>query len=165
MSHLTKVAFCVFCFFMLTFFYSSNAAAQHNDPPSGQFGLGVYAISTSLPSGLEGTYAINQNVQVGTGFSLSVNSGIYGSGTVILFSPFARYLFSSSVSPFLQGGLQVLSVASSSNVGIFLGGGVGYYLDRKVGVTAGVDILNTFFSPSGTAFGWGIVRVAADWFF
>jgi hypothetical protein len=141
------------------------AHAQKNDPPSGQFGVGVYAISTSLPSGLQGTYAINQNVQVGTGFSFSATSGFGTTGTTYLLSPFARYLFNSTVSPFVQGGFQLLGNAGHSNTGIFIGGGVAYYLNHEIGVTAGVDILNLFFSPSSTNFGWSIVRVGADWFF
>ncbi len=161
-----------------------SAHAQKNDPPSGQFGVGVYAISTSLPSGLQGTYALNQNVQVGTGLSLGITNTNGVSATTILVSPFFRYLFNSTVSPFVQGGLMILSkptytyttVPSSNSVstnvtnntitGIFLGAGVAYYINHEIGVTAGVDFLNAFFGTgSTTTFGWGIVRVGADWFF
>ena len=143
---------------------NSSAYAQKNDPPSGQLGVGVYAISTSLPSGLEGTYALNQNLQLGVGLSVAINSGIYGVNA-ILFTPFIRYLFTSTVSPFIQGGFQLFSAGGTSNTGLFIGAGVAYYLNHEIGVNAGVDIVNTFFSPSGTSFGWGIVRVGADWFF
>ncbi len=142
-----------------------SAHAQKNEPPSGQFGLGVYAITSNLPSGIEGTYAINQNLQVGSGISLLLTSAGGGSSTTFMLSPFVRYQFQSTVSPFVQGGFEVLAGSGTSNFGIFMGGGVAYYLNRQIGVNAGVDILNLFFSPSVTTFGWGIVRVGADWFF
>jgi hypothetical protein len=162
--HLQQLRIAAFLF-LLTLLVIPSAHAQKNDPPIAQFGLGVYAITSTLPSGLQGTYAINQNLQVGAGFSFGNASARSTSTTTILFSPFVRYLFASTVSPFVQGGLQFYSVGAHSNTGLFLGGGVGYYLNHEVGVTAGVDILNLFFSPSSTNFGWGIVRVGADWFF
>ncbi len=144
---------------------ASLAYGQKNAPPSGQFGLGVYAITSNLPSGVEGTYAINENMQAGAQTSLAVVSAGGASSTLFLLSPFFRYQFPSTVSPFVQGGMQILSGGGGSNFGIFLGGGVAYYINQTIGVNAGIDLLNIFFSPSVTTFGWSVVRVGADWFF
>ena len=143
----------------------SSAFAQTNEPPSGQFGLGVYAISSSLPSGIEGTYALDQHLQIGSGMSLGVLSSGGRSSTLFSLNPFVRYQFQSKVSPFVQGGFEVLAGNGGANFGIFLGGGVAYYINHSVGVNAGIDLINILFSPSVTAFGWSIVRVGADWFF
>lgn len=161
----------LFALFTIVFSQLSSgslAYAQKNEPPTAQFGIGVYAISNFIPSGIEGIYAINTNLQVGTEFSLAINSGIWG-GNTILFAPFIRYAFPSNVSPFIEGGFQLINVSvgggSTTNSGIYIGAGVAYYLNHEIGVHGGVDIINTFFSPSGTSFGWSNVRVGADWFF
>jgi hypothetical protein len=163
-THLNNLRFVV-TFLTLMILAIPSAHAQKNEPPSGQFGLGVYAITSNLPSGLAGTYAINPNLQVGSDISLTVVSAAGESSTLFLLSPFVRYQFPSTVSPFVQGGFQILAGGGGSNFGIFMGGGVAYYLNHQIGVNAGVDILNIFFSPSVTTFGWGVVRVGADWFF
>jgi hypothetical protein len=151
----------------------SPAIAQKNDPPSGQFGAGIYALSTSTPSGLEGIYAFSQNVQVGTELSLGITSSSGVSITNVVFEPFFRYLFTSTVSPYVQGGFTIVSTSGSSfpgtnttTTGIFIGAGVAYYLNHNIGINGGVDVLNlSFSSPSTTIVGFGIVRVGADWFF
>ncbi len=159
-----NLGFCV-AFLSLTVFTISPVHAQKNDPPSGQFGVGVYSIRSSTPSGLEAVYAINQNIQVGSELSLSVTSSGGASVTTILFGPFARYLIPTTVSPFIQGGLQVLSTGSTSNTGVFLGAGVAYNINHEIALHAGVDILNVYFSPSSTTFGWSFIPADADWFF
>jgi hypothetical protein len=138
----------------------SPAHAQKNEPPSGQFGVGIYAISTTLPSGLEGVYAISQGIQVGSELSLLVGNGT----SQFLLSPFVRILFNSKVSPFLQGGFAIYSNGGTSS-GLFMGGGIAYYLNHEIGLHADVDILDVVFSPSSVTFGWAVVRGGADWFF
>src|ERR1700733_9094400 len=120
----------------------SSAHAQKNDPPSAQFGLGIYAITNSLPDGFEVTYALDSNMQIGSELSLSISNSV-GS---YLISPFARYLFSDLfpgiVSPFIQGGLQLYSPGDGVQAGIFLGGGAAYCLNHQVGIHGDVDIFN-----------------------
>jgi hypothetical protein len=162
MSHLTKVAFGIFCLLVITLFPVSRAAAQHNDPPSKQFGVGIYA-STFTLSGVEGTYAISPNIQVGTLLSFNVASG-GGTGSFLL-APFFRYLFPSSISPFFEGGIAIQSGGGATASGLFLGGGIAYYLSHAIGVHAGVELLNLLFSPSGVSFGTSNLLIGADWFF
>ena len=139
----------------------SPAHAQKNEPPSGQFGMGIYA-SNFYPSGIEGIYAVSENLQVGSELGLRVGTG----NTIFLFAPFVRFQFSSKVSPFIQGGFNIADYGGAANAGLFFGGGLAYYLNRTVGVHADVDIINvTFTAPSSIFFGWSIVRAGADWFF
>jgi hypothetical protein len=156
----------VFVMVTFTVFFVPLAHAQKNDPPIGQFGIGVYAInSLIIPSGLEGVYAFNPNVQVGSEVSLGVTSAGGASATKFFIGPFARYLFASTVSPFVQGGLQILT-GTGSQTGIFLGAGVAYNINHEIGLHASVDVLNiAFTNPSVTTFGWSIIRADADWFF
>jgi hypothetical protein len=156
----------VFAIITLMVLFIPVAYAQKNDPPIGQFGIGVYAINSAvIPSGLEGVYAFNPNVQVGSELSLGVTSAGGGSTTKFFIGPFARYLFASTVSPFVQGGLQFLT-GTTGSTGIFLGAGVAYNINHEIGLHASVDILNiTFTNPSVTTFGWSIIRADADWFF
>ncbi len=114
-AHLKNLRFAA-TLLTLTALAIPSAYAQKNEPPSGQFGVGIYAISTALPSGLEGVYAISQNLQVGSELSLLVGSG----SSQFLFSPFVRILFTSKVSPFLQGGFAVYSNGGTSS-GMFMG--------------------------------------------
>jgi len=144
----------------------SPAHAQKNEPPSGQFGIGVYSVRYWTPSGLEAVYAINSSAEIGSELSLGVaGGGGGGSTTTFLIAPFARFSFPATVSPFVQGGLQVLVGGGGSNVGLFLGGGVGYNINHTISFNAGIDLLNIFFSPSFTTFGWSVIRADADWFF
>ncbi len=147
-------------------FGSSTAQAQKNDPPVQQFGLGAYAINSStIPSGLEAVYAFNPSVQVGSEISLALTNTGSMSTTKLFFGPFARYLFPSSVSPFVQGGLQ-LPTWAGTNPGVFLGLGLAYNINHEIGLHTSVDILNIVFSnPSVTTVGWSIIRADADWFF
>ena len=127
-------------------------------------------------------YAFSPNLQAGAELSLNVaNTGGFNT-TTFLFGPFARILFPTSVSPFIQVGLQVLSTSGSSSVtvggntqtvsnsntttGLFLGGGVAYNINKEIGLHAGVDVVNVTFGSGGTTqFGWSIIRADADWFF
>ena len=163
LSPVTNLRFFASCFMLMALVLP--ARAQKNEPPSGQFGVGIYA-ATGAPSGLEGTYAISENMQVGTLFSLGLSSGGGESSTTFLLAPYFRYLFSSAVSPFVQGGLSIISSGGSTNAGIFMGGGLAYYLSRRLGIHADVDIIDvTFSNPSILAFGWSNVRIGLDWFF
>lgn len=146
-------------------FHSSIATAQKNDPPMQQYGVGVYAITSSAPSGIEGTYAMSPNMQFGSLFTFGLRSGNIGGKTQYLIAPFFRYLFTSSVSPFVQGGISISSLGGGSTSDLFLGGGVAYYLNHEIGVHAAVDLITLFFSPSGIGFGTNTVVVGADWFF
>lgn len=137
-----------------------SARAQKNDPPSGQFGAGIYAVSNYLPSGFEFTYALDSTMQIGSEFSLTISNSV-GS---YLISPFARYLFFPwIVSPFVQGGLQMYSPSTGTQFGIFLGGGAAFCINHQLNIHGDVDLLNWFLSPS--ALRWFVLRIGGDWFF
>ncbi len=147
---------------MLMAFASSNAYAQKNDPPSEQFGVGIYGITNFLPSGFELTYALDSdiNVQIGTELSASVSTSV-GSFFV---SPFARYLYPWIVSPFVQAGLQLYSQPGNVQLGMFLGGGAAFCINRQINIHGDVDIVNLFVTPSANT-GWFVFRLGADYFF
>ncbi len=137
----------------------TTAYAQKNDPPSQQFGVGIYGITNFLPSGFEVTDAIDSTLQVGTELSLSVSN----SSTAYLVAPFARLLYPWIVSPFVQGGIQLYSPTTGTEIGIFVGGGVAFCINHQINLHGDVDIINLFFSPSTV--GWGVLRIGADYFF
>jgi hypothetical protein len=141
---------------------ASSAHAQKNDPPSNQFGVGIYGVTNFLPSGFEITYALDSttNVQIGSELSASFSTSV-GS---FLIAPFVRYLYQWIVSPFAQGGIQLYSLPGSTQVGLFLGGGGAFCINRQINVHGDVDILNAFFTPS-TNIGWFVFRLGADYFF
>lgn len=145
-------------------FQAASASAQKNAPPSSQFGVGILTGGSGGASGLEGVFALNQHMQVGTLFGLQLQSGGGESSTTLEFAPFFRYQFVSTVSPFLQGGLAIVSVGGTSSSGMFLGGGLAYYIAETFGIHADVDILSVGFSPSLITFGWANGRVGVDWF-
>lgn len=157
----------VVAFIILGFFAITSTRAQTNQPPSGKFGLGIYA-SNAFPSGLVALYALSPNLEVGSMVSLSNTSGGGFTGTTFLLGPFVRVLFPTSVSPFVQGGFQIISrpAPTGTTVGLFLGGGVAYYINHEIGLHAGFDLLDISFSnPSTTTVGWGVIRGEGDWFF
>jgi hypothetical protein len=143
----------------------STAHAQKNDPPSAQFGVGIYFITNYLPDGFEVTYALDSTLEIGSSLSLSISNSV---GTYLV-SPFARYLFPELfpgiVSPFVQGGLQLYSPGSGTQAGIFLGGGAAFYLNHQVGIHGDVDIFNLMFGSPGTNLKWLVFRAGADYFF
>jgi hypothetical protein len=143
----------------------TSAHAQKNDPPSGQFGVGIYLITNYLPNGFEVTYALDSDIEIGSALSLSISNSV---GTYLV-SPFARYLFPELfpgiVSPFVQGGFQLYSVGSGTQTGVFLGGGAAYYISHEIGIHGDVDIFNLMFGSSGTNLGWFVFRIGADYFF
>ncbi len=147
-------------FVLLVAIAVSTAHAQKNDPPSAQFGVGIYGITNFLPSGFEVTYALDSNLQVGSDLSLSISASV-GS---YLIAPYARYLYNWVVSPFVQGGLQLYSQPGSTQAGIFLGGGVAFCINHQINLHGDVDIVNLFFTPSTTV-GWFVFRLGADYFF
>ena len=142
----------------------SSAHAQKNDPPSGQFGVGFYFITNYLPNGLDVTYALDSDIEIGSSLSLSISNSV----ATYLVSPFARYLFPELfpgiVSPFVQGGLQLYSVGTGTQTGIFLGGGAAYYISHEIGIHGDVDIFNLMFGSSGTT-NWFVFRAGADYYF
>ncbi|HEY3875779.1 MAG TPA: hypothetical protein VGM92_09900 [Candidatus Kapabacteria bacterium] len=168
------------------FSFITHAAVYAQDQhPSGQFGVGVYSVRSSLPSGLEGVYALTSSFQIGAEVSLGVTStgsstttipnGTGGfttvstgstSTTAFYAAPFARLLFGTgNVNPFIQGAVQILS-NGTTNVGIFFGGGVAYHINKELALQAGIDIVNAMFStPSTISFGWSIIRADGDWYF
>ena len=153
---------CFFAAFLaITILAVSSAHAQKNDPPSGQFGLGLY-VGSEGGGGLDGVYAINKNIQVGTVFDLGVSSP--GSTTFEL-APFFRYQFTSTVSPFFQGGFSIVVANSQTEAGLFLGGGIAYYLGTHFGIVTDFNLLTVIFSPSFINFGWANARVGGIWFF
>ena len=159
--HLKHVLRLFLISFAFSIFTTHGVRAQKNEPPSGQPGIGVYA-STYLLSGVDFTYAISSNMQAGSLFTLSAGSG--GGGTNFLFGPFFRYQFSGTVSPFVEGGLVVQGNGGATSSGIFMGGGFAYYLNRTIGMHAGVELLNLLFSPSGVVFGFNSLIIGADWY-
>jgi hypothetical protein len=153
---------CFFSAFLaITVLAGSPAHAQTNDPPSNQFGLGFYVGSGGV-GGLDGVYAINKNVQVGTIFNLGVSSPGF---TTFQLSPFFRYQFHSTVSPFLGGGFSILVSNGQTFAGLFLGGGLAYYFATHFGIHTDVDIIAVRFSPSLINFGWTTVRIGGEWYF
>ncbi|SRR5579883_175720 len=153
----------------LALFVVPSAHAQKNDPPSGKFGIGAYVASgipgIPVPSGLSGTYAINSDMQVGSYLSLAVASSDGASATTFLLAPYFRYLFNSTASPYVQGGFSVITGGGSTTAGIFLGGGLSYYMSEHFGVHTDVDIIDVEFSPSSVVFGWANLRAGMMWFF
>ena len=91
-------------FMLLMVIFVSSANAQKNDPPSEQFGVGIYGITNFLPSGFEVTYALDSTIQVGSELSVAISASV-GS---YLIAPFVRYLYDWIVSPFAQAGLEPL---------------------------------------------------------
>jgi hypothetical protein len=157
--------FIVATFAVLMAILASSAHAQKNDPPSGQFGLGIDLITNYLPDELVATYAVDSTMQFGAGFYLSLSAG--SSGTYLI-SPFARYLFPELfpgiASPFAQGGVQLYSPGTGTQVGIFVGGGVDYCINHQINVHGDVDIVNSFPGSSGIT-DWFVFRLGADYFF
>jgi len=158
----------IFCFFaafiVVTAVAISTAKAQKNEPPSGQFGFGVYA-SEDFSCGVDGVYALSPNLQIGSLLSFNVRSGGGNSSSLFLLGPFVRILASSKVSPYFEGRFMLFTGSGNSNAGLFLGGGLAYYLNHEIGVHAGIDIINLYFSPSFTIFGLTSFLAGADWFF
>jgi hypothetical protein len=148
-------------FFAITSLVISPAHAQQNDPPSGQFGLGLYVASGGA-GGLDAIYAINKNVQVGTIFNLGVSSPGF---TTFQLAPLFRYQFTSTVSPYLGGGFSILVQNGNTYAGLFLGGGLAYYFGTHFGIHTDVSIIALQFSPSVINFGWTTTRVGGEWFF
>jgi hypothetical protein len=157
--------FIVAAFAVLMAISAFPAHAQKNDPPSGQFGVGIDLITNYLPNELAFTYAMDSTLQFGCGFYLSLSAG--SSGTYLV-TPFARYLFPELfpglASPFLQAGVQLYSPGVGTQVGIFAGGGVAYTLNHQINVHGGVDIVNSFPGSSGIT-DWFVFRLGADYFF
>jgi hypothetical protein len=153
-------------FLILITFAASTARAQKNDPPSGQFGAGIYLMTNYLPNGFTVTYAIDSSVQFESELSLSISAS---SPAIYLVAPFARYLFPDLfpglASPFVQGGIQLYSPGTGTQVGIFLGAGVAYFVNHQLGIHGDVDVVNHFFSTLAPNFGWFVFRIGADWFF
>ncbi len=149
-------------FVLLMTIFVSSAHAQKNDPPSDQFGLGIYGITNFLPSGFELTYALDSttNMQIGSVLSASFSTSV-GS---YLIAPFARYLFNWIVSPFVQGGVQFYDQPGNAQLGIFLGGGVAFCINHQINVHGDVDIVNSFPGSSGVT-DWFVFRLGADYFF
>ena len=143
----------------------SPAHAQNNQPPSGQFGVGISLITNYLPNELAVTYALDSTMQFGAGFYLSLSAG--SSGTYLV-SPYARYLFPDLfpgiASPFVQGGIQLYSPGTGTQVGIFAGGGVAYTINHQINVHGDIDIVNLFLSSAGVT-DWFVFRIGADYFF
>jgi hypothetical protein len=146
-------------------FATPSAFAQKNDPPYSQFGVGINLITNYLPDELAVTYAMDSTLQFGAGFYLSLSAG--SSGTYLV-SPFARYLFPDLfpglASPFVQGGVQLYSPGTGTQVGVFLGGGVDYCINHQINVHGDVDIVNSFPGSSGVT-DWFVFRLGADYFF
>jgi hypothetical protein len=149
----------------LMIFATPSAFAQKNDPPYSQFGVGINLITNYLPDELAVTYAMDSTLQFGAGFYLSLSAG--SSGTYLV-SPFARYLFPDLfpglASPFVQGGVQLYSPGTGTQVGVFLGGGVDYCINHQINVHGDVDIVNSFPGSSGVT-DWFVFRLGADYFF
>jgi hypothetical protein len=148
---------------------SSSTYAQKNDPPSQQFGVGIYEASPSglnAPSGISGAYALNRNLQIGSYLAFGVVSGSgVTTGTVFEAAPFIRYQFDGAVSPFVQGGLGIIAPFVGSTVGgMFLGGGLAYYFDHTLAIHADVDLVIIGFNTSAILFGWDQSRLGIMWF-
>jgi hypothetical protein len=157
--------FIVIAFAALMAISASSAYAQKNDPPSGQFGLGINLITNYLPDELVVTYAVDSTLQFGTGFYLSLSAG--SSGTYLV-SPFARYLFPDLfpelASPFVQAGIQLYAPGAGTQIGFFVGGGVDYCINHQINVHGDVDIINAFPGSPGIT-DWFVFRLGADYFF
>ena len=157
--------FILAAFATLLFIIVPSAHAQKNDPPSGQFGVGIDLITNYLPNELAFTYAMDSTMQFGCGFFLSLSAG--SSGTYLV-TPFVRYLFPELfpgiASPFIQAGIQLYSPGAGTQVGIFAGGGVDYCINHQINVHGDVDIVNSFPGSSGIT-DWFVFRLGADYFF
>ena len=147
-------------FMLLMVIFVSSANAQKNDPPSEQFGVGIYGITNFLPSGFEVTYALDSTIQVGSELSVAISASV-GS---YLIAPFVRYLYDWIVSPFAQAGLELYLQPGNTQPGLFLGGGVAFCLNHQINLHGDVDIVNFFPGSSGVT-DWFVFRLGADYFF
>jgi hypothetical protein len=161
---ISTLCFVLVASFIMLATVSTIGRAQSNEPPSRQFGVGVFTGTTG--GGLTGTYAIDHHMQVGTYFALGISSGGGASETVFDLGPFFRYQFPSVVSPYIQGGFLIQTAGGQTNAGLVFGGGLAYYFARTFGIHADVDVLSfTFTTPSLFGFGWNSTRIGAMWFF
>lgn len=151
---------------LLIVFSGSFAFAQKNAAPSGQFGIGIYGLNSWLPEppgGMTFTYALSHTMQLGSYFGLDVASGDIGNLTEFTLKPFFRYIIDAAVSPFFQGGMNIIS-AGTTGVGLFFGGGLAYYLNQTFGIHAEMDVMQIGFSPSGIIFGFSNVKAGVEWY-
>ncbi len=146
-------------------FFNALAFAQSNEPPSGQFGLGLF--TGSAVGGISGTYAVSRNMQVGTAFTLGITSVGGGSATTFGLAPFFRYLFDAPISPYVQGGFSIASTPElNTTFSLAFGGGLAYYFNRTFGVEMSLDVLDiAFTNPSAVTFGWEYTSAGVVWFF
>lgn len=157
----------IFIVGLLIVISGSFAFAQKNAPPSGQFGIGIYSVNsliTEPPGGMTFTYALSHSMQLGSYFGLDVASGDIGSLTEFTLKPFFRYMMEAAVSPFFQGGMNVITSGGTTGVGLFFGGGLAYYLSQTFGIHAEMDVMQIGFSPSGIIFGFSNVKAGVEWY-
>jgi len=141
---------------------ATNVFAQGGVAPSSQLGIGVSTAGAQIQ------YAISPGFHIGSNLGLNVTSPAVGDGvTTIIIEPYARFLFEGVVNPFLQAGISIQSASSTTNTGLFVWGGLEYFITRNVGLWGGLQILNLPFEDGSTKL-FGVTQRGAagvEWFF
>ena len=129
--------------------------------PDGQLGLGI---TTGSQLGGTISYAINPAFHLGTivGFEAANNVN-----TIVL-APYGRFLFAGPnpfLKPFIQAQFSLLKVGDAeATTAIGVGGGAEYFVNRNLGIYAGLTIFNLGLSPSGNTFGLLSPQIGVEWF-
>src|SRR5690606_12679775 len=101
--------------------------------------------------GFQLQYAISPGFHIGSNLGLNITSPAVGDGvTTITIEPYARFLFEGTVNPFLQAGISIASASSTTTTGLYVAGGLEYFITRNVGAYGFVGILDLPFEDGST---------------
>jgi hypothetical protein len=180
----SKLIALFFVAFLFTFAaYSQDEAKK---VPYDQFGAGVLLANDFVNRGATsygGTlaYALDPDMHIGTQLAFIFDSGEDNSVTYFLIAPYFKYFFTpiKSFRPFAQFCFQVQSIpnrvqdtktykwsdGTKTSTSIAISGGAEWFPYKSVGVYAGIQAINLYFSPTRYIIGTGNAFMGIEWFF